>query len=263
LGVDNARLIRERSDLTRELASLRQEIARQQRIANSYREDEYLFRQGEEMYRQRLLANSPQDVLERAVESHLSNAELRARERAEQADPPRRLTHVVPPSGYPAGRALTREAIAQWTVRQLRGIRDRVIMLRTVAHENSVKGLPIPVRLDWYIDEPVFRKDELVTLRLVDGTDSGGLILGDVMYFLQHQVRMAATQPPKSMVPGDEEGLGDASYEQIYEAVAEIMKIRGPAVLRAKSKQDTLRSGPLNLYLEVSPLDDTLRSDLR
>jgi hypothetical protein len=56
------------------------------------------------------------------------------------------------------------------------------------------------------------------------------------------------------MIP-DEEGVGKISYGQLLQAWLRIREINGRVVVRALAANDTLRSGPLNVKLEVTPVE--------
>jgi hypothetical protein len=84
-------------------------------------------------------------------------------------------------------------------------------------------------------------------------------IIEDLIYFLRFQVRNTATAPPFSMIPSEDEGLGQASIRLLLAKCREIKAMEGPVLLRAKARTDTLRAGPLNLDLEVKPLEPVSR----
>jgi uncharacterized protein (DUF3084 family) len=267
----NAELDRKNAGLDREIAGLRSTRERLSRDAKrlgtevhalhgvvrglrteltDLEQEEYIFRRGQRVVRRPVPPNPPVEVLREAVKGVLWEAEERARGASTKLRSNQRAT--LPVDGK--GRAVDRAAFQDQIVGKALAMRNKAVVLEVVAAENCVNGRTVPVLLDCYLNEPVFKKGAEIARRAVDGAASEGLILGDLVSFLRSQVRGAATR--KGMVP-TEEMLGELSYDQLLAACRQIKQIDGPAVVRARVRQDTLRAGPLNIDLEVGAIRET------
>lgn len=262
---ENAALLQERGRLNQQVKDAQhaakdylQQAERLKLIANSYRADQYIFRNGEQLDTQVVLRRPPLDVLIEGMKNLQFNAEKKARERHGSAyrGP---VIRMVPPLGYPAGRPRTEAQMVRWAAEQAFALRDQQMVIRILAHENSVAGRPVPVRLDWYTNDQVFKAGDVVASRIVPGGAPEEAIIMDLINFLQLQVRRTATSPPYSMIPDEDEALGQASIRLLLDKSREIKAVDGPVLLQARARTDTRRSGPLNLDLEVKPLEPVSR----
>jgi hypothetical protein len=83
-----------------------------------------------------------------------------------------------------------------------------------------------------------------------------GAILTDLIAFLQNEVGPVATSKPHAMIPSPE-GVSRLDYDELLpvcERIYELGQEGGRVRVVARARQDTLRAGPLLLWLDV---DDT------
>jgi uncharacterized protein (DUF3084 family) len=238
---ENSRLLGQRNTLNREVTLLATE-------SKDLKDQRYIFRRGEQIASQPILPNPPVEVLQKVATDLVFQA-LQKSVRPSARQPQVRL---VRPEGFPKKDASNAE-VESWVAGRAAGVRDQPLVMRIIAEENSVEGRPVRVRLDWYANSRVFTRGQVIAERRVDGAAPTGEVLDELILFLRSDVRRKAMAPPNGMVPS-EEGLGKLSYDQLLEVCGEVNKIKGPARVVARARQDTAKAGPLNVDLEVSPV---------
>jgi len=259
LSAANQRLEAAERDLRRRIGTLRIEVSGLQRTARDYRSEAYIFRRDEEIERQPMPANPPRQVLEDAVANLLFTSRSRAETRKAAPGGGRGVLYLVPHAQHPRGVGTTERALREWVVAEALRQGGVPLILRVVASENCVLGRPVPARLEVYRNDVVFRRNESIADADIVVPASGvgrfaalGQILEDLIFFLQRQVGPAATGPGRGMIPTDEESVGKLRYEELLAAAEAIHDLGGRVTVNARARQDTLRAGPLSIWLDVS-----------
>lgn len=278
LSTTNRRLVSANSRLQTEQAGLKQEVSRlgkeaegYRKIVRDYREAAYVVRRDDEIFRRVIPANAPEELLQDTVNTLVFAANQEVRRRNGLPDSKERLIRLVPHSQHPSGMTADQSRLVQWAVQRARRLHDAPVVVRVVADENGVRGRTVAARLECYANDPVYRKDQAIAetrIAVLETTDGRsrmtvmGLILADLIYFLQQEVGPAATSGPNAMIPSDE-AVGQLGYdvllpvcERIYELGTSDRSVR----VVARARQDTLRAGPLNLWLDVEPQRSAERS---
>jgi hypothetical protein len=255
----NRRLEAVQRDLRRRGQALRIEVSGLQRTARDYREEQYIFRRGEEIERQPMPANPPRQVLEDAVNNLLFTSRSRAQARRAEPGGGHERLYLVRHAQHPAGLAAEQRALRDWVIREAQRQQGVPLILRVVANENCVLGRPVPARLEVHRNDVVFRRNEAIAeAAIVAPAASGpriaalGQILEDLIFFLQSQVGPTATSPARGMLPTDEESVGKLRYEELLAAAEQILDLQGRVVVTARARQDTLRAGPLSIWLDIA-----------
>ncbi len=247
LAGENGRILREQARLRSGLATLRTEATRLRQETQDLKGQKYVFRRGFQISSLFIPPNPPADLLRDQVRVLLYQAAHHENFRPDA----RPVVQLVPPDGFSG--APSDQSIQDFVVRKATQIRDVPLALRVVAAENTVEGRPVKVRLDWYANERVLSRGDALAETRIDGAASTGAVLQSVIFFLKDQVRSRALAPPYSMVPRGED-LGEFTYDELLETCARIRAARGFARVVARARQDTFRSGPLYVDLEVIPV---------
>jgi len=255
LAAEQGRLRSEATALKRDIRALDREIASLRKLENHLRTEQYLYRRGQQVAQRIIPANPPPDVLRSTVKAVI----FEASQKVELKDAVAGHTWVKP-KDYPAGRSEKIEAIQEWIATRAMQARGDDLAFRVVAAANSVADEKVLLRIDWYVNDRVFRKDEVLGSRLVDGAAEEGDILNELVFLLKTQVGPAALR--KDMAPDADDTFGALTYNQLLPVCRKIKGINGFVKVVALAKQDTLRSGPLNVYLDVR-VDDKSVSNLR
>lgn len=236
---------KDRDRLSREVNKLQGDIENLAEVANNYRQEQYRFRRGQliENSSQMLPPNPPRDVLRRSIDKAVFEAITTVQRQASSES-----IVWVKPDGYPPSRSQSLTAISDWVAAQAARQIDKPLAVQVVALENCVEGRAIPLRIDWYVNERVFKQDEVIaTSGLIDGAGDEGDILGELINFLKVKVGPTAAE---HMATGAD-SVGELSYKQLLPVCRKIKAAGSFVVVAAVAKQNTLRSGPLNIYLDV------------
>lgn len=245
LIVERDAIRKDRERFYRQVTTLRGEISNLATVANNYRREQYLFRRNQliEDSSQMIPANPPADVMRRSIEKAVYGAVTTVKRYA-----PRSAITWVKPEGYPVGRSQTLSSMEDWVVTLTSRQKDKTLAVQVVAHENCVDGRAVPLRLEWYVNDLVYLQDEVVaTSGLIDGAGEEGQILGELINFLKVKVGPTAAE---HMATGAD-SVGELSYKQLLPVCRKIKSAGSFVIIAAVAKQNTLRSGPLNIYLDV------------
>lgn len=243
LAAESSRLQGRNQRLAREVTSLEGERGRLTTQVEDLTAKKYLFARGDELGREAFPTAPPIPQLQRRILYLLEQAESRLRQRGEEL------------GASPAGLRLeglpdARSADA-WAAVQARSISDRYpsqgILLRIVAQENSVIGRPVPVRLESSDNELIFAEGKEIAARSINSQGTDGLIFEELMVLLN---RAGAAAREAGVVP-DRTGVGELYYGLLLDTLKEIRGSDGVTMVTAHVKNDTRRSGPLNLRLQV------------
>ncbi|MGV3721785.1 MAG: DUF3084 domain-containing protein, partial [Actinomycetota bacterium] len=220
LGTQQTRLRAESTALKSDIRRLGAEIASLRKLENHLRTEQYLYRRGQQIAQRIIPANPPPDVLRNTVRAVIFEAtgEVDGKEAIDGHQ-------WVKPKDYPAGRPDKVEAIQEWVAARAMQARGDDLAFRVVAAANCVAGEKVPLRLDWYVNDRVFRKDEVLGSRLVDGAAEEGDILNELVILLKTQVGPAALR--KDMAPDADDTFGALTYNQLLPVCRKIKAING------------------------------------
>ncbi len=255
LRTANAQLARRRDELTRLQASALKTLRDLGHVQDSGSRGGLAFHQGERIQQRVVLANAPRDVLASAVEGVFDEVQQTVAGR--QGTPlPRPILAV--PEGYPDQAPKKPEAYRRWIVDRLAGVRDRQIVLEVIALEDCPRGSPVSLQFEWYSNDLVFRKGEVVDVMVTSGQDPGGgeksnnVLSQELRDFLRTRVAAIATQRRIVRVERD---VGTLRGDLTAQTMKRLREIRGVAMVVARARQDTRRAGPLQIDLEVQAVE--------
>jgi uncharacterized protein (DUF3084 family) len=250
LTSDRERLAGAVAMLRATIAKNRGEVSRLEALAQGYRAEEYIFRRGQPITDQFMLPNPPLDVLRRQVGEMLFRADQKAAALKAAADGVHPRLWLVPTDAR-APRAKNADVL-EAVIKQATKIRDRPILFRIVAEENCVAQRPVPARFECFANDQLFRAGEVVATGMSDGSAPDFEVYTDLVTLLQRNVTNEAKA--RGMLPS-EEGFGNAHPQLLFETIRRVKQHNGPVILRARVRQNTFRSGPLYLDIDVAPAD--------
>lgn len=248
LAAESSRLQERNGRLAREVTSLDGERRRLGTQVKDLTNEKYLFALGDELGREAFPTAPPIPQLHRRILYLLEQAEGRLRQRGQELGAPAAGLELVglPDAGTPEAEA--------WARREARRISedypDQGLLLRIVAQENSVIGRPVPVQLESSDNQLIFEEGHEIAARTINGQGADGLIFEELMVLLN---RAGAAARRAGVVP-DRTGVGELYYGLLLDTLKQIRGSEGAAVVTAHVKNDTRRSGPLNLRLQVRPV---------
>ncbi|PMQ01838.1 MAG: hypothetical protein CBR30_04005 [Dictyoglomus sp. NZ13-RE01] len=122
-------------------------------------------------------------------------------------------------------------------------------LIRTIAMVNTFEGEPVLVSLDIHPYFLVFKKNEVILTRVVDGSESKDKIEARLLEILSEvnkivQLRGILPDPLTNTV-------GDISLEDFYNVVYAIKSKGKKVILSIVADEDTYNSGPLKVRFEL------------
>lgn len=263
LAAQNAQLQASKAELLAGNQSLRKENGRlaseRDRLSvetTAFRQGEYVFRKDELVAQRPFPPNPPSSEISDQFTNLLLDAEAEAKKRKLSPRKGKSAVVLVPPHGSGLKVADT-ASVRAWLIRRTAHLRNQPLVIWGVVDKNCVRGQSLQVRVECFANVIVFRKGEDVAQGQLDGADTPGIILMKFISFLQSTVRAEATRTPRSMIPVNE-GIGYVDPDAALAICNRIRDVGGPAVIYARARTNTLRSGPLNLEFEVRPLSAAL-----
>jgi hypothetical protein len=259
LSGENRRLQAAEKGMEKRVAALRLEASDYKRITLSYKERAYIYRKDDEIERRVIPANPPADVVREAVENLMFSGGAEARRRGPNPKLPTPKIVLVRHAQHPAELPPFQDEMKRWVVQEASRVRGVPVVVRLVANENAIVGRPIPARLEWYRNDLVFKKDQQLAdfpITVPQAQPYGealGTILTELAYFLQKEIGPIATSPKYGMIP-DIDGVGKLDYPQLLPVCERVYDLGGRVRVVARARQDTLRAGKLNIYLEAEPM---------
>ena len=125
----------------------------------------------------------------------------------------------------------------------------RDVVLRVVAAANTVQGEPVQATLDVRPNVRVFRRGEVIAETIVPPRTPEPRVLEAVLDLLQVKTRAAALE--KGMLPTPSGTLGEASWDQILQAVRRATMRRSPCRVQVLAAADVWTADPLLILLRV------------
>lgn len=251
LLAEQAAKVREQTELIeeqeRKLTAQHWEGTRIAQWYTSMREGDIKFRQGEELARKAIRPGQYRTVY-RELTSLLDEVSRIAKARgAGSSDNGRaiRLVTVDPGSGFIENDEQT--CLRHWSESIARSPEE--VMVQVIASGNILEGEQAVVEFRSYYNKVAFIKGETVarTKKPIDGTMTEGRILGQVVRFLQDEVRQAASKAGIIPVANDDPQIRDDQLDELLSLVARIRALDGPVSIRALAETDIKRAGPLDL----------------
>jgi len=126
------------------------------------------------------------------------------------------------------------------------------IVLRAVAVENCLAGSPVPVDIQVFRNRLVLRRGEEIASARINGRETEGVVLEEVLALLRNHVRVRALKE-LGMIPGPVGEIGEIQYDPLLEVMRKVREIRGWARVGAVARQDTWSAGQLNIDFYVVP----------
>lgn len=245
----NAELVTRQRTLLTEQARLQRVVVAARDDVKSYRDRVQIFRKDEAVTGEVIPPNPPDAVVRQLVRNLVFQAETKTRALNDRVDAS--AAPIIWRSEDPGrGDPLTIADMEGAMVRQAHRHRDQYLVVRVVAHENCIAGRPAHMRLSIGPEVLVFRRGALITTKVIDGAESAGTILQELVNFLQSEVRPVATSRPNWMTPR-EGWIGEVNYDDLLPLMEQIKGINGYARVVARAKRDTRTSGPLILDFDV------------
>jgi hypothetical protein len=269
LDVENRRLAAAERQLEASAGRLRKTADRSraeaqayERITRSYQERAYIYRKNEEIERRVFPAGPPRELVAETVNNALFAAAELARKRNPDSNASVPRIILVKHFQHPPSLKADNQTLRNWVVNEAARVRDVPLVIRVVANENVLTGRPVPVRLEWYRNDRVLRKDQEIAEYAITVPPPQadlskarvmGAILRDLVFFLQTEVGPTATGPKYAMIAAED--VGKLEYEELLPVCERIYDTGGRVRVVAKARQDTLRAGPLFLDLDVEPME--------
>jgi uncharacterized protein (DUF3084 family) len=226
------------------------------RTAERFQQDDLTFSQSEEIARVAINVGAPPTAIRQALDGLVREVRREAAARGARGLEPHRdyayMVPVRPADARPAGEHHEEAELQDLATRLASLSRRWAFVIRAVANENCIVGMPVPFMLLAFQNQLVLRKGEEVAAARIDGRQSEATILEQLVGFLQTQVRAKALRK-LGMVPNSHGELGEVGYEPLLEVVRKIRDTQGWAKVGAVARGDTLSASPLLLEFYVVP----------
>ncbi|MEN2984066.1 MAG: DUF3084 domain-containing protein [Dictyoglomaceae bacterium] len=122
-------------------------------------------------------------------------------------------------------------------------------LIRSIAMVNTFEGEPVLVNLQIHPHYLVFRKNEVILTRVVDGSDTKDKIEARLFEILSDVNRIAQL---RGVLPDPlTNTVGDVSLEDFYDIVYKIKEKGKKVILSVIVTEDTYNSGPLKIRFEL------------
>lgn len=133
--------------------------------------------------------------------------------------------------------------------------RDDAIV-EVIALFNSVEGDPVDADLRLFPNRFVFTKGTVLVQESLDGRKPTGALFQQVLGTLE-KIRSIAKE--KGMRGGAENRYGEISYEELFDVLERVRRIKSQVNLKIIVSEDTRAAGPLHIRFEVEriPRQDT------
>ena len=247
LSMQISRLEKEQRTLTSQKARLTAQVDSLRENANLFETGILIARKGAPLTKPRPIpAKAPRPVIRRALDGLLEEArhELLRRHSAEDLRPAQPL-YLLRAVGDAAG-ATDEARLRSEVIREAAGLGGENVVMRIRAAQNTPAGKSVPILVDVYVDERVYRAGEIVAASNIEAGASEGVVFGDMLDLLR-KARTSALQPPRAIIPDESGEVGDVSFDELLAITRRVRSMGGTVLVQARAKQETRRSGPLNL----------------
>ncbi|MGE5507712.1 MAG: DUF3084 domain-containing protein [Chitinophagales bacterium] len=124
------------------------------------------------------------------------------------------------------------------------------VVVRVVSYTNTLVGNPVPVYFQLFRNQKIFKKDEVIAQRRIDGSLSSDQLLMEILALLQDVNERATKQ---GMVTTAEGTVGrTTNWTEIPDTINRIKAQGGMVTVQAVAQEDTWSAdGPLQVRLEI------------
>ncbi|MBI3921516.1 MAG: DUF3084 domain-containing protein [Armatimonadetes bacterium] len=133
-----------------------------------------------------------------------------------------------------------------WAEKISKSTEDAIV--EVVAVFNSVEGNPVDADFRGYPNVLVFHKGEALLTESLNGRDPSGSLFRSILGTLE-KIRGVARE--KGMRGGVENRYGEISYEELFEVLASVRRLKSAVTLKITAKEDTHAAGPLQIQIKV------------
>lgn len=128
------------------------------------------------------------------------------------------------------------------------------VIVEVYAKRNSLAGEQVPVDIRLYRNQLIFRQGEVLTSARVNGRASTGELMQQLANILHTNLnRIARERGLFVRMDGERPTYGAISFSEFGDAIEQLKRINGPAIVEAIAKMDTFTIGPLEVKLRVTP----------
>ncbi|MHB1458256.1 MAG: DUF3084 domain-containing protein [Armatimonadota bacterium] len=221
------------------------------------RESRVIFRPGEEIARRVIQCDQPISGIRTDMMRLLDSADTRARMKGAKPGINGSAIQILPKSIInSAGNNvfLKDEQTINALVDNIHAAKGSVVVL-VISVGNSVDGEPALVDFDNpYQNLLIFNTNETVASTVIDGSQSKGEILSNLIQFLREKLRLTAID--NGVIPQlDENGqptIGQIDdWDEIFDLIDKIKSIGKPVRVNAVASEETWSAGPLLLDFNV------------
>jgi uncharacterized protein (DUF3084 family) len=199
----------------------------------------------------------PKEKILDKLERLLDEADSMARKRGASAQGNERAVKIfgmlvkLPGSDEPT--LFTEKDILNIVADNIKSVGESVIV-EIYAKRNVMAGEQVPVDIRLYRNQLVFRSGEVLASKKIDGRASVGELMQELAYVLYGELsRIARERGLLMRTDSERPSYGVISFLELGEAVEQLKRINGPAILEARAKKDTFTIGPLEVELRVVP----------
>ncbi len=153
-------------EVQQQTRALEAQIAQEQAVLKALQVRDIIYQNDQEVLRTVIDGRAPLSEIRRRVQAFLALATQAAQERGAAPGPDGVTVHITPPG-------LTADAVAQDIAE-----RDQPMVIRMIATENTVRGLPLEVGILVFPDVLVFKEGETIAARPLGGRDDAQIEAG-------------------------------------------------------------------------------------
>jgi uncharacterized protein (DUF3084 family) len=241
---------KEYQDLTRQAG---QKVARLRERERLLADERIIARANEELARAPVEAGADPRTVRDTVETVIrrSEQEVRRRHQAAGVTPASRLVVWQPRWAAPSDIVNTMTELIQ--------ARGEPIVLRAVVDENAASGGTVPMRLATTPRRLAFRDGEEIAALSLDGAQTEGELLRELLAFLQGDVRQRALR--RSVLPAGDGRVGELQYDPLLDTIKQVRAIGGTARVSVVAAGEVRSEGPLRVDFRVVPWESRLAGE--
>jgi uncharacterized protein (DUF3084 family) len=216
---------------------LEEQIAAQQRELRALQVRDIIYQNDQEVLRTVINGRDPIDDIRRRVQTFVDLAAQAARQRGAAPGPDGQTIVIAPPG-------LTVDVVARDIAE-----RGQPMVVRMIASENTVRGIPAHATILVFPNVIVFREGQAVSTASVDGRQSRAQIEGALVDLAAASAAVAkrdgVISPPFALTTSPVDIRIDPAV--VLETVDRVKTARAPTTVRAVALLDAYTVGPLSL----------------
>ncbi|MCS7253760.1 MAG: DUF3084 domain-containing protein [Armatimonadota bacterium] len=199
----------------------------------------------------------PKEKIMAALEKLLDDADGLARRRGASAQNGERAVKIfgmlIKLPGQEEPVLFTEKDILNVVAENISETNDSVIV-EVYAKRNSLPGEQVPIDIRLYRNQLVFKRGEVLTSRRLDGKASMGELMQELASMIYTDLSRIARERGLLMRPdGERPTYGAIPFSEFGNAIEQLKRINGPAIVEALAKRDTFTVGPLEVELRIVP----------